>query len=73
MFWHRQRMGPRMKPEDITGINSQGWRVHVDGCTCDYNERTSREWVPGADHSTLKVVVEQLVSRVDPKCTVHHG
>lgn len=61
-----------MKPEDITGINEQGWRVHAEGCTCDYNELTRREWIPGAVPSALRVIVERLVSHTDPACPVHH-
>jgi hypothetical protein len=60
-----------MKPEDITGINSQGWRVHVDGCTCEYNELTRREWVKGTSPRELRVITERLVSRKDPACAVH--
>lgn len=62
-----------MKPEDITGINSQGWRVHVDGCTCDYNELTRREKIPGTEPLAFKVIIERLVSHMDPECVAHRG
>ena len=62
-----------VKPEDITGINSQGWRVHVDGCTCEYSELTRREWVPATSPRELRVIVERLVSQIYPECVVHHG
>lgn len=62
-----------MRPEDITGINPEGWRVHVEGCSCDYNELTRRERIADSQPAAYTVIVERLVSRVDPRCVVHRG
>jgi len=60
-----------MKPEDITGIDSRGFRVHCNGCTCDYNEFTHHQWESGVMQATLRVVIQKPVFRLDENCTIH--
>ncbi|AYN58867.1 hypothetical protein PP634_gp41 [Arthrobacter phage Richie] len=62
-----------MKPEGTTGINAQGWRVHCEGCTCDYNEVSRRELVPDTSPLEITVITDRIISRVDAGCVVHRG
>lgn len=56
-----------MKPEDITGIDSNGILIAIDGCTCDYNE--VREGV--RDRLRFAFSIRRIVSTRDPACPVH--
>lgn len=62
-----------LKPEDITGIDPQGVRVHCEGCSCDYNELTHRRWIEGTSPLEMEVIIERPIFHVDPNCEVHRG